>query len=188
MPRAGPSLAGRRSPCQQGCISQGTRISLSHTVLCLSAQDLGLPTTGADAPDDPCSRCQKDGSITHRYLLSSGQRAGENVRVETLPRPYSTSPLLPRPSTNGEAAITDVARVSWCFIVDVSTPWFLLSERHAHNGRAWRLVEGEKAEAIGRQRGSSSVVERWEHKIEDVTVCRLHRSSISSQLVHSALA
>lgn len=41
---------------------------------------------------------------------------------------------------------------------------------------------------LGRQRVSSSILGRWEHKIEDPLVDRLHRSSISSQLVHGALA
>ena len=47
----------------------------------------------------------------------------------------------------------------------------------------------EEMEAIGRQRcGTSVTVEQWEHEIEDDTVGRLHRSSMNSQLVHSALA
>jgi len=43
---------------------------------------------------------------------------------------------------NGEAVITDVARVSWCFIIDVSAPCLLLLERLAYNGRAWTWVDG----------------------------------------------
>ena len=65
-----------------------------------------------------------------------------------------------------------------------------LPEQLVYDGRAWTLVDGRRrTEAIGeRRRASSSTVGRWEHKIEDVLVGRLHRSSISSQLVHSVLA
>ena len=65
-----------------------------------------------------------------------------------------------------------------------------LSERLAYDGRAWTLVDSRRrTEVIGERRhASSSTVGRWEHKIEDVLVGRLHRSSISSQLVHSVLA
>ena len=64
---------------------------------------------------------------------------------------------------------------------------YLLSERLAYNGRAWTRVD-ERRKQTRRQRASSSIVGRWEHKIEDVLVDRLHRLSISSQLVHSVLA
>ena len=105
-------------------------------------------------------------------------------------RPYSTSQSPPRPSANYEAAIPDVARVSGCFTVNVSTPCFPLSERLAYDGGTWMTVDGRRRTgAIGeRRRASSSTVGRWEHKIEDVLVGRLHRWSISSQLVHSVLA
>ena len=59
-----------------------------------------------------------------------------------------------------------------------------------YDAGTWTTVDGRRrTEAIGeRRRASSSTVRRWEHKIEDVLVGRLHRSSISSQLVHSVLA
>ena len=107
-------------------------------------------------------------------------------------RPYSTSQSPPRPSANHEAAIPDVARVSGCFTVNVSTPCFPLSERLAYDGehgRRWTVDGRRRTGAIGeRRRASSSTVGRWEHKIEEVPVDRLHRSSISSQLVHRVLA
>jgi len=101
-------------------------------------------------------------------------------------RPYSTSPSASRTSANHEAVIPDVARVSGCFIVDVSTPCF----PYRNDSRVVGAVDGRRrTEATGERRhASSSTVERWEHKIEDVPVGRLHRSSISSQLVHSVLA
>jgi len=51
-------------------------------------------------------------------------------------------------------------------------------------------VDGRRRmEVIGERRHASlSTVGRWEHKIEDVIVGRLHRLSGSSQLVHSVLA
>ena len=57
-------------------------------------------------------------------------------------------------------------------------------------GTAWTLVDGRRrTEAIGERRhASSGPVGRWEHKIKDVFVDRLHRLSISSQLIHSVLA
>ena len=65
-----------------------------------------------------------------------------------------------------------------------------LSGRLAYDGRAWTTVDGRRwMEVIGEGRHASlSTVGRWEHKIEDVLVGRLHRSSTSSQLVHSVLA
>jgi len=107
-------------------------------------------------------------------------------------RPYSTSLSVSRTSANHEAVITDVARVSGCFIVDVSTPCFPYRNDSRMTGGTsvgGRRENGERKQPEReRRRASSSTVERWEHKIEDVLGGRLHRSSISSQLVHSVLA
>ena len=121
----------------------------------------------------------KDPTICLSTLVSS--------TLKTLPRPYLTWPLPPQLLTNREAVIPDVACVSWCFIIDISAPCILLSEQLAYNGRERMQVE-EGWKQLGRRRASLSIVGRWEHKIKEVLVGRLHRSSMNSQLVHSALA
>ena len=62
-----------------------------------------------------------------------------------------------------------------------------LSERLAYNGRACVLVD-KGWKQLCRRCASLSIVGRWEHKIKDVLVDRLHRPLISCQLDHSALA
>jgi len=66
-------------------------------------------------------------------------------------RPYSTSQSPPRPSANYEAVIPDVARVSGCFTVNVSTPCFPLSERLAYDGGTWMTVDGRRRNGSNRR-------------------------------------